>query len=250
VRRLRPGHERIAATPSTRPGGRPAECGKLFVVAGKPSEEHLDVYQSRTGWWNPDHGDIDIPPGWELLPRGDTFLTRRVKAAGPYWLAWSPRTRTRPHRRAIGVLAPRTAIDEARAASEATATQRAAQRTAGAKLRERQEATYRSELAAAIVVYLNFAPRHSQLASEIAERAATRAGEVGSGRVGRTRLLALEERAELAARADIRHHHTDYEDNLADLYEDDLVGDDWLYREIRTTAHGDVDDFLDRHRKP
>ena len=219
-------------------------------MAGEPIEEHLDVYESRDGWWNPDYGDIEIPPGWELLPRGDTFLTRRVKVAGPYWLAWSPRSRTRPHRRAIGVVAPKTAIDEARAAAEATATQRAAQRRSGANQRDRHEATYRSELAAAIVVYLDFAPRHAQLANEIAERAATRAGEVGSGRVGRTRLLTLEQRAELAARADIRHNHTSYEDNLAEVYEDDLVGDDWLYREIKTIAHSDVDDFLDQHRQP
>ena len=221
-----------------------------MVVAGEPTREHLDVYESRDGWWNPDHGDIDIPPGWELLPRGDTFLTRRVKADGPYWLAWSPRSRTRPHRQAIGVLAPQTAINQARAVAEATATKRAAQRKAGAKQRDRQEATYRTELAAAIVAYLDFAPHYSQLATEIAERAAARAGEVGSGRVGRTRLLTLEQRAELAARADIRHHHTAYEDNLAELYPDDLIGDDWLYREIKTTAHGDVDDFLDQHRKP
>jgi hypothetical protein len=40
------------------------------------------------------------------------------------------------------------------------------------------------------------------------------------------------------------------EDSLAELYEDDLVGDDWLYREIKITAHSDVDDFLDQHRQP
>jgi hypothetical protein len=73
---------------------------------------------------------------------------------------------------------------------------------------------------------------------------------IGSGRVGRTRLLTLEQRAELAARADIRRNHTSYEDGLAELYEDDLVGDDWLYREVKTTAHSDVDHFLDQHRQP
>jgi hypothetical protein len=119
-----------------------------------------------------------------------------------------------------------------------------------ATYRDRNEERYRSQLAAAIVTYLAFAPEHAELADKIAERAAARAGEVGSGRVGRTQLLSVDERAELAARADIRHNHTNYERDLDSVSEDDLVGDDWLYREIKATAHGAVDDFIHHHRKP
>jgi hypothetical protein len=212
--------------------------------------EHLDIYDTRNGWWNPDLGEVELPDGWELLPRGDTFVTRRVKAAGKYWLVWSPRTRNRPHRTAIGLLAPTTAINEARGAAEATAEQRARRRTASTTYHDRHEERYRKELAAAIVTYLDFAPKHALLADQIAERAAARAGEVGSGRVGRTRLLSLDERAKLAARADIRHNHTSYEQDLDDVSEGDLVGDAWLYREIKSTAHVAVDDFIDLHRKP
>jgi hypothetical protein len=147
-------------------------------------------------------------------------------------------------------MAPKTTIDEARAAAETTAEQRARRRTADTTYRDRNEARYRKELAAAIVTYLDFAPEHARLALEIAERAAARAGEVGSGRVGRTRLLSLEERAKLAARADIRHSHTSYEQDLDHVSEDDLVGDDWLYREVKSTAHVAVDDFIDHHRRP
>lgn len=43
--------------------------------------QHLDVYDTRAGPWNPDHGDIEIPEDWELLPTGDAFVTRTVKAA-------------------------------------------------------------------------------------------------------------------------------------------------------------------------
>jgi len=25
----------------------------------------LDVYDTRQGWWNPEHGDVEIPNGWE-----------------------------------------------------------------------------------------------------------------------------------------------------------------------------------------
>jgi hypothetical protein len=215
-------------------------------VSDELTREHLDVYDGRDGWWNPDHGVLEMPDGWELLPRGDAFVTRRVKAAGSYWLAWAPRSRNRPHRSALGLLAPTTAIIDARHAADGTAEKRASQRASGAEYRERKEAKYRDELGVAIVTYLDFAPDYADLAHAIAQRAAERASEVGSRRVGRTQLLTLEQRAELAARADIRHNHTTYEDHLADI---DLDGDDWLYAEIKATAHEAVDDFLRQHRQ-
>ena len=85
--------------------------------------------------------------------------------------------------------------------------------------------------------------------------AVDRATAVGSGLVGRIKQLTLDERAALAARAFIRHRHTEYEDQLfslelaefdpaADVDIDDL-GD---YREIKRTAQREVDLFLERHR--
>jgi AcrR family transcriptional regulator len=32
---------------------------------------HLDVYDTRDGPWNPEHGDLEIPEDWEFLPAGD-----------------------------------------------------------------------------------------------------------------------------------------------------------------------------------
>ena len=75
------------------------------------------------------------------------------------------------------------------------------------------------------------------------------AAEVGSGRVGRTRMLSLEERASLAARAVIRHRHTSYEDDLFDASMDDPWDEGFWYREIKTEAQRAVDDFLNRHRE-
>ena len=96
--------------------------------------------------------------------------------------------------------------------------------------------------------YLAFAPTYEELAGSIAREAAERAAVVGSGRVGRTRLLSLPERAALAARAQIRHAHTDYEQQL----DDEAVGgvDDELYRAIKADAHHAVDAFLQAHRTP
>ena len=36
---------------------------------------HLDVYMTREGPWNPDHGEVEIPDDWEFLPSGDAFVT-------------------------------------------------------------------------------------------------------------------------------------------------------------------------------
>lgn len=210
-------------------------------------DEHLDVYDTRAGLWNPDHGEIEIPEGWELLPSGDALLTRRVKATGPYWVAWKPRSRQRRHRRLIGVLAPKEAIEAARAAAEETAEKRAEARRHGAASRARAEDRYRLDLQAAIIAFLGFADAHRSLADKIAAEASERAAAVGSGRVGRTRTIDLDRRAELAARAYIRHHLTSHEE---DLIEQEVWDDGFLYREVKRSAQQAVDDFLTRHRPP
>ena len=119
-----------------------------------------------------------------------------------------------------------------------------------ARHRDKVEDAYRDEFAAAVLAWLAFAPEHAALADQIAISAADRAVVVGSGRVGRTRLLPLEERAALAARATIRHEFTDYDDRLAELDPFEAEVDDFEYRSIKHAAHDAVDDFLDAHRPP
>lgn len=211
---------------------------------------HLDVYDTREGPWNPEHGELEIPDGWDFLAAGDAFVTRSVKAAGTYWVAWRPRGRNRQHRRRLGLWAPRVAIEQARAKAGATETERARRRVHGARSRERREAAYREELADAIRRFLEFPPQRAELADEIAEAAAAQTAVVGSGRVGRTRTLSLDERAALAARAYIRHHLTGYHDALDDLATEDSWDDEYLYRQIKAEAQHDVDEFLAKHRRP
>jgi len=206
---------------------------------------HLDVYdQCESGVWHPEHGILQEPEGWEFLPTGDAFVTRRVKAAGVYWLLWRPRDRNRGHRRLLGILAPAGTIARARAEAEATSDERSSRRAQGALYRVSKENVYRKEVAGAILEHLSFAPQHAELARSIADEAAERAGEVGSGRVGRPRKLTLDERAALAARALIRHKYTDYEERLVTGVWDD----DFLYREAKAEAHRDVDRYLQDHR--
>jgi hypothetical protein len=210
--------------------------------------EHLDVYDTRQGPWNPEHGEIEVPDDWDFVPSGDAFVTRTVKAAGVYWLSWDPRSRSRPHRRLRGLWAPNEAIAAAQAKAEETAAKRAKGRESGARQRERQEERYRDELREAILVFLAFAPQHVRLAEGIAGEASAHAAVVRSGRVGRTRLIPIAERAALAARAFIRHRHTTYEDELDRLAFRDGWDDDYLYREVKASAQLAVDQFLETHR--
>ena len=209
---------------------------------------HLDVYDTRNGPWNPEHGDVEIPPGWEFLPTGDAFVTRTVKAAGRYWLAWQPRSRHRAHRRMLGLWAPVEVIRAAEEQAKATSEKRAAARTVNARSRARREQRYTEQLRDAVLAFLDFAPEHADLAEQIATETAAHAAVVGSGRVGRTQLLTLEEKARLAARAHIRRRHMSYADELSDVPFEAWDEDD-LYREIKGAAHEAVDDFLDEHRQ-
>ena len=167
--------------------------------------EHLDVYATKSGQWNPVHGDLEIPAGWEFLSSGDAFLTRTVKASGTYWLSWQPRSRNRQHRRLLGLWAPSQVIAAAQVRADETAERRAAKRVVGAQSRGRQEDRNRLELESAIARFLAFAPAHQELQQRIAKESALHAAVVGSGRVGRTRKLTVGDRAALSARAYIRH---------------------------------------------
>jgi len=212
------------------------------------STQHLDVYATKNGPWNPEHGGIEIPAGWDFLPSGDAFLTRTVKAAGTYWLSWQPRTQHRQHRRLLGLWAPSQAIAAALMRAEETAARRAAKRALGAQSRRRQEDRYRDELEAAVVHFLAFAPPYRELEQRIAKETAAHAAVVGSGRVGRTRNLTLDDRAALSARAYIRHRFTSYHDDL-DSLSPEHWDEEYLYREIKGAANEAVDRFLLEHRR-
>jgi Uncharacterized conserved protein (DUF2293) len=193
---------------------------------------------------------VAIPAGWEFLPPGDAFVTRTVKAAGTYWVAWQPRSRHRAHRRLLGLWAPVATIAAARERAAETEATRAVRRQASRKQRGRTEERYRAELAAAVLDYLRFAPAYAELAEQVAREAAEQAAVVGSGRVGRTSTRPIEERAELAARAHIRHRYTDYHRRLEAAVAQDLGVDDYEYAAIKRSTHDAVDDFLRRHRTP
>jgi hypothetical protein len=212
------------------------------------SNEILVVYPPRTeteSWWCRQYGNIEIPQGWEFLPPGDAFFTRQVKLMGPHWVAKKP---AKGYTKTLGIWAPKENIETGQRLADQTRTRREAKRVVSRAQRERQEARYQEQFAEAAYGYLNFAPKHKKLARDIARAIAEHATRVGSGRVGRTGKLSLEEKAMLAARAYIRHNYTKYEDRLLN-FGVPLEPDDYLYREIKAEAEEAVDEFLDRHRR-
>jgi hypothetical protein len=145
-----------------------------------------------------------------LLPPGDPGLTRRVKAAGPSWTVKEQRGRKVFSR---GVWAPREHVEAARAELEVERAkpQYARKLEAGRARRAEQEAEYADEFEAAIMTFLNFAPRHAELAKRLAAAIAAHAVPVGSGTVARTKRIPIERRAEAATIAWLRHHTTAYD---------------------------------------
>jgi hypothetical protein len=155
-------------------------------------------------------GFMRPPSGWELLPPGDAGLTRRVKQGGPYWLMQERRGRKVFSR---GLWAPAERIAAARAALEVEREEPAYKRKmerAGER-RDDEQRRYVDEFHGAVLRFLAFHPRYRAFAEALASAVCAHATPVGSGTVARTKRIAVEERAEAAVIAWMRHQVTDYD---------------------------------------
>jgi hypothetical protein len=153
---------------------------------------------------------ISVPDGWSLLPPGDAGLTRRVKAAGDHWVVQEKKGRRTFSR---GVWAPGETIDRIRAELEVERSTDAytKRKEADAKRREKAQEEYVEDFRGAVVSFLDFHPAHADLAQELALAVTTHATPVGSGTVARTKRIPVEQRAEAAVIAWMRHQTTAYE---------------------------------------
>lgn len=153
---------------------------------------------------------LTVPDGWSLLPPGDAGLTRRVKAAGDHWVVQEKKGRKTFSR---GVWAPVATIDQARADLEAERSTEsfARRKAADARRRDKAQAEYVEDFTGAVVSYLAFHPEHAELAQRLAQVVADHATPVGSGTVARTKRIPVEQRAEAAVIAWMRHQTTAYD---------------------------------------
>ncbi len=153
---------------------------------------------------------LTAPEGWILLPPGDAALTRRVKAAGEHWIVAEKRDRKVFSR---GVWASATTIERIRAELTAErATEGFAKRKeADARRRDKAQAEYVEDFLGAVVKFLAFHPVHADLADKMAQAVTAHATPVGSGTVARTKRIPVEQRAEAAVIAWMRHQTTGYD---------------------------------------
>lgn len=158
----------------------------------------------------PDGKVLTVPDGWVLVPPGDAALTRRVKAAGDHWAVSEKRGRKVFSR---GLWAPAATVERVRTELDAErATEGfARKREADARRRDKAQTEYVEDFHAAVVSFLAFHPNHADLAVRLARAVTVHATPVGSGTVARTKRIPVEQRAEAAVIAWMRHQTTGYD---------------------------------------
>jgi hypothetical protein len=152
---------------------------------------------------------LTIPQGWTLLPPGDAGLTRRVKAAGEHWVVQEKKGRKVFSK---GVWTP-TDIVRIRAELEAERSTESysKRKEADARRRDNAQAEYVSDFLNEVVAFLAFHPAHVDLGNRLARAVTDHAMPVGSGTVARTKRIPVEQRAEAAVIAWMRHKTTAYD---------------------------------------
>jgi hypothetical protein len=153
---------------------------------------------------------LTVPEGWVLLPPGDAALTRRVKDAGEHWVVQEKKGRKVFSR---GILAPAATIERIRAELEVerSTVGFAKKKEANARRREKAQVEFVEDFHGAVVAFLGFHSRHTDLADRLARAVTDHATPVGSGTVARTKRIPIERRAEAAIIAWLRHQTTGYD---------------------------------------
>jgi hypothetical protein len=153
---------------------------------------------------------LRAPADWVLVPPGDPGLTRRMKAAGPTWTVQEKVGRKMFSR---GVWTSRASVESIRAAlaAERATPEYAKKQQAAAARREREQGEYVVEFRRTVLDFLGFHPRYAHLAGKLAEAVTAHATPVGSGTVARTERIPVEQRAEAAVIAWMRHQTTAYD---------------------------------------
>lgn len=153
---------------------------------------------------------LTVPDGWVLLLPGDAALTRRVKEAGDHLVVQEKRGRKIFSR---GVWAPAETIARIPVELEAERSTDAFAKRKGADARRRAKAqvAYVEDFHRAVVTFLAFHPTHADLADRLAKAVIDHATPVGSGTVARTKRIPVDQRAEAAVIAWMRHQTTGYD---------------------------------------
>jgi len=153
---------------------------------------------------------LTAPEDWTLLPPGDAALTRRIKDAGDHWLVQEKKGRKIFSR---GVWAPAVTVERIRAELEVERSTESftKRKEADARRRKNTQAEYVEDFLGAVVTFLGFHEKYGDLANRMARAVTDHATPVGSGTVARTKRIPVEQRAEAAVIAWMRHQTTGYD---------------------------------------
>lgn len=184
---------------------------------------------------------LTAPEGWILLPPGDAALTRRVKAAGDHWVVQEKKGRKIFSR---GVWASAATIERIRAELDAERSTEgfARKKEADAKRRDKAQADYVEDFFGAVVAFLAFHGNYADLAQRMARAVTDHATPVGSGTVARTKRIPVEQRAEAAVIAWMRHQTTGYDGMVVPRVKGKR-------REVRRLLARRSHELLDRYRR-
>lgn len=187
-------------------------------------------------------GDLlPVPEGWALLPPGDAALSRRIKQDSPTWTVKEKKGRKEFSR---GIWAPSDRIEALRMILECERADPAYTKKleAGRARRAQQEVAYTEDFTAALRDYLDFHSRYRLLADRLAQLISAHATPVGSGTVARTKRISIEQRAEAATIAWLRHQTTAY-DNMQ------IPREKGARREVRRMLAKESKRLLQNYRK-
>ncbi|WP_136808861.1 DUF2293 domain-containing protein [Desulfosediminicola flagellatus] len=150
------------------------------------------------------------PADWAFLAAGDGPLTRNVKKLGVCWQVQVQKGRRTMSK---GIWTKEEYILSAKAELEAKrATPEFERKKAADKQRrDRKHSQYVEEFYQQTLRFLNFHTDHRKVAEQLARSVTEHATPVGSGTVARTERIPVEERAQAAVIAWMRHNTTAYD---------------------------------------
>jgi hypothetical protein len=189
-----------------------SRCSSLFKDKGMPDQTRIVAPGPAPRTVIAANGQVLRPPAdWVLLPPGDAGLTRRVKAGGPTWTVQEKRGRKTFSQ---GVWAPAARIEAIQVdlAAERSTEAYAKRRASDGARRERKQTEYVGNFQDSVLNFLKFPARYAELATRLSAAVTAHATPVGSGTVARTERIPIEQRAESAVIAWLRHQTTAYDD--------------------------------------
>ena len=154
---------------------------------------------------------LEVPEGWALLEPGDAAITRRVKKkSSGYWVVKEKRGRKLFSR---GVWAPAALIEQEQERRRAEVQTEAYKRKLEGSRRRaaKSQEEYIEEFTGSVRDFLRFHEAYQEMEAQLARVVSEHATPVGSGTVARTKRIPVEERAEAAVIAWMRHQTTAYD---------------------------------------